>query len=90
MDGANWHTPDDVYNAFFQAVGAPSWHGRNFNALRDSIATGHVNKIEIPYVIKIKNFRAIGTGAADMVGEFVRLIRELRATGCPVDIELQD
>lgn len=90
MDGANWRTPDDVYNAFFQAVGAASWHGRNFNALRDSIATGGVNKIEVPYVIKIRHFRAIGTGAAEMARDFANLIRELRDSGCAVDIEIGD
>jgi RNAse (barnase) inhibitor barstar len=38
MDGAAWNSEDDVYDAFFRVVGAPAWHGRNFNALNDSIA----------------------------------------------------
>ena len=33
LDGASWGTKDDVYNAFFKVVGAPSWHGRNLDAL---------------------------------------------------------
>ena len=37
MDGKGWNASDDVYDAFFEAIGAPSWHGHNFNALRDSI-----------------------------------------------------
>ena len=53
LDGSNWKTTDDFYDAFFRAVGAPSWHGRNFNALRDSIITGQINKIELPYTIHI-------------------------------------
>ena len=43
LDGARWKTADDFYNAFLEAVGAPPWHGRNFNALRDSIAGGDIN-----------------------------------------------
>ncbi|HKR85848.1 MAG TPA: barstar family protein [Terriglobales bacterium] len=39
LDGAALKTRDDVYNSFFRAVGTPDWHGRNFDALRDSIAT---------------------------------------------------
>jgi len=27
LDGAKWAVAEDVYEAFFQAVGAPSWHG---------------------------------------------------------------
>ena len=29
LNGADWTTKDDVYDAFFRAVGAPEWHGRN-------------------------------------------------------------
>ena len=40
LDGANWISTDDFYDAFFEAVGAPSWHARNLDALNDSIANG--------------------------------------------------
>lgn len=53
LDGATWSTKDDFYSAFFKAVGAPSWHGHNFDALRDSIVTGQINQIELPYRIEI-------------------------------------
>jgi RNAse (barnase) inhibitor barstar len=55
LDGSTWTNNDDVYDAFFRAVGAPSWHGRNFNALNDSIATGSINKVEVPYTLVIAN-----------------------------------
>jgi RNAse (barnase) inhibitor barstar len=48
LDGADWKTKDDFYDAFFKAVGALSWHGRNFNALRDSIITGQISEVELP------------------------------------------
>ena len=90
LDATNWAIPDDVYDAFFKAVGAPPWHGRNFNALRDSIATGRVNRIEGPYSIKIKNYALIGAGASEMARDFIDLINELHASGCPVDLELEN
>jgi len=49
LNGAEWKTRDDVYDSFFRAVGATDWHGRNFNALRDSIATGSINTVEVRY-----------------------------------------
>jgi RNAse (barnase) inhibitor barstar len=89
MDGKNWNTADDVYETFFKAAGAPSWHGHNFNALRDSIVTGHINRIEVPYCLKVKNYASIGAGAKNMADNFVQLIKELHESGCPVDIEVE-
>jgi RNAse (barnase) inhibitor barstar len=90
MDGGNWGVPDDVYDAFFKAVGAPSWHGRNFNALRDSIAVGRINKIEVPYLIRLKNYSSIGSGARGMANDFIELIKELHESGCPVEIKVEN
>ena len=86
MDGKGWLRSDDVYDAFFEAVGAPIWHGRNFNALRDSIAGGHVNKIDPPYVIRLRNHSLIGEGARAAANDFISLIKELRGSGCNVDV----
>ena len=55
LDASTWKNADDFYSAFFKAVGAPEWHGRNFNALDDSIAHGRINEIEVPYRIVIRN-----------------------------------
>jgi hypothetical protein len=60
MDAAGCQTRDEFYDLFFGAVGAPDWHGRNFNALRDSIATGQINRIEVPYRLVIANYDKIG------------------------------
>ncbi len=46
---------DDFYDAFFAAVGAPIWHGRNRDALNDSISTGGINEVEIPYRLEVVN-----------------------------------
>jgi RNAse (barnase) inhibitor barstar len=90
MDGKGWNASDDVYNAFFEAVGAPSWHGHNFDALRDSIVVGRINRIEIPYIIKIKNYNSIRDGAKSMAAEFVHLIKEFQESGYPVDIQIEN
>ena len=90
MDGKDWNVPDDVYDSFFGAVGAPAWHGRNFNALRDSIAVGDINKIEVPYIIIMRNYGSIGSGAKQLATEFVQLVKELHDSGCPVDIRVEN
>lgn len=86
LDGETWKTRDDVYDSIFHAVGAPNYHGRSFNALRDSIATGSINEVEVPYRIVIKNYDKVDVSARPMADDFVDLIRELAAEGCPVEI----
>jgi len=86
LDGAGWRTKDDVYDSFFRAVGAPDWHGRNLDALADSIAGGQVNQVEVPYRLVIKNYDLIGPDARAMTDNFIKLVRELRGNGCPVEI----
>lgn len=56
---------------FFQVVGAPAWHGRNFNALRDSIETGQINAVEVPYRIVIKNFDRVSAGTQQMTRDLL-------------------
>jgi RNAse (barnase) inhibitor barstar len=89
LDGACWRTKDDIYDAFFKAVGAPKWHGRNFNALIDSIEHGDINDIEVPYRLLVKNYDLIGAGARQMANDFIDLIHEIAARGCPVEIVVE-
>ena len=90
LNGAEWKIKDDVYSSFFRAVGAPAWHGRNFNALIDSIQNGQINTIKIPYRIVIQNYSRIGPGACQMATDFVDLIHEIAARGRPVEIRIED
>ncbi len=90
MDGATWSSKDDIYDAFFRVVGAPSWHGRNFDALNDSIANGEINKVEVPYRLVIINFDSIGVDAKKMGSDFVDLVREIAARGVPIEIVVQN
>jgi RNAse (barnase) inhibitor barstar len=86
LDGARWKTADDLYDAFFEAVGAPLWHGRNFNSLNDSIAAGRINKVEVPYRLVIRNYESVDAGAKEIVDDFIDLIHEIGERGCPVEI----
>jgi RNAse (barnase) inhibitor barstar len=88
LDGADWKNSDDLYNAFFKAVGAPAWHGRNFSAIDDSIASGGVNAVDPPYKLIIKNYDRIGSGAKQMTDDFVDLIEKIAASGIPVEIRV--
>lgn len=51
VDWKRIETEDDFYDTLLHQVKAPEWHGRNIDALTDSVATGDINLIEPPYTI---------------------------------------
>ena len=65
LDATGWKTPVDFYDAILAALEAPHWHGKNANALRDSMWGGDINGIEPPYRIWI-------TGTAKLPGDVAR------------------
>lgn len=85
---SDWYWMQDFYSAFFLAVGAPEWHGRNFDALNDSIATGGINRIEVPYRIIIRNAPPDNKMVEKVLEDFSDLIHHLQARGCPVSFSL--
>jgi RNAse (barnase) inhibitor barstar len=89
LDGSEWKTKDDVYNAFFHAVGAPEWHGRNLDARADSISGGSINHAAVPYRLVIKDYDRIGPLAKAMIDNFIRLVHDLAAKGCPLAIRVE-
>src|SRR5437667_10874672 len=86
MDATEWQTTDDLFLSFFRVVEAPSWHGKNFNALRDSIGTGQINNVEVPYRIVFNNYDRVNPQVKDDSDHFIEVIHELASEGVPVEI----
>jgi hypothetical protein len=89
LNGVTWKTQDDFYDALFAVLGAPSWHGRNFNALCDSIGAGGINTVEPPYCFVITGYPQANTPARRAVTDFCDLVRELKESGSSVDVACQ-
>ena len=53
LDASHWKTGLDFHEALLAALGAPSWHGRNINALIDSMIYGGINTIGPPLTIRV-------------------------------------
>ncbi|GGZ96748.1 hypothetical protein GCM10008090_01230 [Arenicella chitinivorans] len=51
IDWSEIQSPDDYFSQLLPQVGAPDWHGRNLNALADSLVTGGINKLEPPFCL---------------------------------------
>jgi hypothetical protein len=89
LDAKAWCTAEDVYAALLKALEAPAWHGHNFDALRDSIVTGSINKIEPPFSVTIENSRMAAVAAQEFMRNLVDLFAEFVEEGCPVSLALK-
>jgi hypothetical protein len=69
LDGKNWKTISDFYDALLAAIGAPSWHGDSPDALIDSMIWGGINALEPPYTVRISG---VGTLPKDVSDEVER------------------
>ena len=58
--------------------------------MNDSIAHGSINQVEVPYRLVIKNYDKIGAGAKQMADDFIDLIQDIAAGGCPVEIRVDN
>jgi RNAse (barnase) inhibitor barstar len=88
LDGTTWTRADDFYSAYFAAVGAPEWHGRNLDALWDSLTGADINLRNPPFRIRITGSARMSVDAREIVGRFEALIHEAGRAGHAVQIEV--
>ena len=72
LDASRWRKPLDFYEGLLASLGAPEGHGRNLNALIDSMIYGGINRLEPPYKIVIVGTHAV-PGA---VAEEIKLVKK--------------
>ena len=88
LDGSNWQTEAAFIEAVLAGVQAPSGHGRNYNALRDSFIVGDVNGIEPPYDFIIRMPTSPTSEVEDAVRYFMARVSDWRAEGAPLSARL--
>ncbi|HMI18340.1 MAG TPA: barstar family protein [Sphingomonas sp.] len=65
LDAATWTSALDFYDALLAALIAPKWHGKNVNALVDSMIYGRINVIEPPLRVNFTGLEKAGYKARD-------------------------
>lgn len=58
LDTGGWQTVADGWYALLAALDAPGWHGRNLDALADSLSGG-VNGVEPPFALHLTGTAAL-------------------------------
>jgi RNAse (barnase) inhibitor barstar len=78
LDASAWRNRDDFYDAILPALGAPAWHGRNLDALNDSISADDILTIRLPLRIWITNSTSAPTALQQYLFKFADLVTGLR------------
>jgi RNAse (barnase) inhibitor barstar len=78
LDASAWRQRDDFYNALLTALGAPPWHGRNLDALNDSIGGDDINAVRLPFQIRITNTVSTPPELLRYLQQFAELVTDLR------------
>jgi RNAse (barnase) inhibitor barstar len=88
LDGSSWRSVEDFYAALLPALGAPDWHGRNLDALNDSLRSQDLNQVNPPLAITISGIYAMSPDAERVVRRFAELADALAAEGTEISVEI--
>ena len=78
IDASGWVSILDFYDSIISALQAPDWHGRNINALIDSMIGGEINGVDPPYVIVISGTSSIDRTIVDHIVTVKEFLAETR------------
>ena len=79
LDATDWLNILDAYDALMRALGSPEWHGKNINALIDSMVYGGINRVDPPYLIRIRGTAKCPENIRQEVELWAGAIRKARA-----------
>jgi len=88
IDASHWKNVLDFYDALLAALGAPHWHGRNINALIDSMVYGNINAIEAPYKIQVTGTAHIPAEVQQELTFVVLAIGEAQGGNSDIEFEI--
>ena len=76
LDASQWQNALDFYDGLLDTLRAPDWHGRNINALIDSIIYGDINEIEPPFRVTVIGLSHAGEAAKAALAEAFEALAE--------------
>ena len=87
LDASKWKTSDDFYHDLLAALGAPAWHGRNLDALNDSISSDEINEVHLPFRFLLVGTDTVPRELRCFLKRFAELVADLpRHRGADVSL----
>lgn len=88
LDGAEWQTAADLWDALLPALGTPPTHGASLDALFDSIVA-RLNRVQPPMVIEMADVARAGPAAVVYVTRIREVLDDaVREMGEPIELRL--
>lgn len=75
VDASDWRNAADGWDAILAALEAPAWHGRNLDALADSLSGG-VNGVEAPFALHLTGTAALPPDVAAWLDRVAQVFAE--------------
>ena len=81
VDWSGIETFEDFYDCFLPQVKAPEWHGKNLDALADSLITGSINGVEPPFCVINTNSSELSNRAKEVFDAVAQIYKEANSEG---------
>jgi hypothetical protein len=88
LDGRDWRTELDFIEAVITGVDGPFWHGRNYNALYDSLVVGSINGVDGPYDFVIQPPAKATPEVKEAIAYFIQRVADWRAEGVTISARI--
>jgi len=77
LDATGWRSSEDFYSELLPQLGAPAWHGRNLNALEDSLYGG-INEVVPPFKVELRGAQGLQPQLRQFVSEVTAVFDNVR------------
>jgi RNAse (barnase) inhibitor barstar len=88
IDATDWLSPTDFYDAVLPYLRAPPWHGRNLDALRDSLTVREINGLKPPFALRLERSEAYSVEMAAFIDGLAQVFEEAEDAGIPVALHV--
>jgi RNAse (barnase) inhibitor barstar len=90
LDATRWRARDDFWEALLSALEAPEWHGRNLDALWDTLTEGakydlgpdpasYINGVQPPFQVDVRNVDKASKEVHDLLAAVAELFEQANA-----------
>jgi RNAse (barnase) inhibitor barstar len=85
LDASGWVSEDHLWNALLAGLGAPDWHGRNYDALWETVTEvarypstreSLINRVQPPFQIVVRNAASVPSPISRRLHEIAALLAE--------------
>jgi RNAse (barnase) inhibitor barstar len=77
LDASGWRSTEDFYSELLPQLGAPGWHGRNLDALEDSLYGG-INQVEPPFKVELQGAQGLSPELRQFVSDVTAVFNDVR------------